>query len=378
MKKIMMLILGVLLFIPAIVLADMGAPGVREYKVTPKSEEGAGIYRITYEGDKATVEKAGTVPYGKEISIMQEFEIDGILYGDYYDSNYDVHHIKLSEFKAVGENTEKDEAIYAARVFAENGLELYEGPGSAYEKTGKTVAKGTLVAASEYIGYGTWVYIESGDIKGYVNAEKGGLGVLYRRPIMNTETNKEYIEYYDLDDWSRAYMVEDNGTYKKINSIFGAAYKFYYENSIAVVKDWKLQKTGDFNSETIAEVHKGDKVTILYDASYQGRFMYYVTYNDQKGWLNYDWVDENSVSVLKIDYENLKKTDDYMEYGEGRVLYDTLIEEQEAATKKSSSSKATNPNTILIGSIVAGGAIVLASIVTIILVNKNKKKTNEE
>ena len=70
MKKIMMLILGVLLFIPAIALADMGAPGVREYKVTPKSEEGAGIYRITYEGDKATVEKAGTVPYGKEISIM--------------------------------------------------------------------------------------------------------------------------------------------------------------------------------------------------------------------------------------------------------------------------------------------------------------------
>ena len=233
MKKIMMLILGVLLFIPAIALADMGAPGVREYKVTPKSEEGAGIYRITYEGDKATVEKAGTVPYGKEISIMQEFEIDGILYGDYYDSDYDVHHIKLSEFKAVGKNAEKDEAIYAARVFAENGLELYEGPGSAYEKTGKTVAKGTLVAASEYIGYGTWVYIESGDIKGYVNAEKGGLGVLYRRPIMDTETNKEYSEYYKTHRGYHKRSLNSNGGWAiQTNTSMMNTRLFRYSNEI--------------------------------------------------------------------------------------------------------------------------------------------------
>ena len=378
MKKLMMLILGVLLFIPAVVFADMGAPGVREYKVTPKSQEGAAIYDYGGQG----IIKIGTVAYGQEVAIVQEFEIDGIIYGYYYDDNIGSCYIKLSEFKVAGESTEKDEALYAARVFAEDGLELYAGPAYAYEKTGKTVAKGTVLAASDFIGYGTWIYIENGDVKGYVNAEKGGLGILYKKDVISRQTNKEYSSFYQLDNWSRAIMVNDGENYIKLYQGMsdsenpGYSTKYFYKNSASVIKDWKLQKEGDFDSEIITTIPNGETVTILYEGGSNCVSYDYVIYKDQKGWINNNGCENDN--VLKTDdFEKLEKTDDYMEYNEGKVLYDTYKEEEEAATKKNSTAKATNPNTIMITAVCAGGAIVLASLVTMILVNKKKKTTEE-
>ena len=381
MKKLMMLILGVLLFIPAVVFADMGAPGVREYKVTPKSQEGAAVYDI-YSGQG--IIKIGTVAYGQEVAIVQEFEVDGIIYGYYYDDNMGSSYIKLSEFKVAGESSEKDEALYAARVFAEDGLELYAGPAYAYEKTGKTVAKGTTVAASDFIGSGTWVYIENGDAKGYVNAEKGGLGILYKKDVISRQTNKEYSSFYQLDSWSRAIMVKDGESYIKLyqgmsnSESPGYSTKYFYKNEHIMANEWKLQKEGDFDSETITTIPKGETVTILYQGGPNCVSYDYVSYKDQKGWINSNYCEDQTDTYEPIDPNELEKTDDYMEYNEGKVLYDTFKEEEEAATKKSSStSKAKDPNKIMITAVCAGGAIVLASLVTMILVNKKKKTTEE-
>ena len=375
MKKLMMLILGVLLFIPAIALADMGAPAIRKYKVTPKSEEGAPYYEVRYNDDRtAEIIKKGTINYKEEVTIQMEETINDELYGSSWDDGN--RYFKLSDYKVVGENNNKDDAPYAGKVFAKDGLEIYTGPGGAYEKTGKTIPYNTDVAASDFLDGGTWVCVVYGDVKGYVNAEKGGLGILYEGWLIDKKTNKEYSSYYDIDDWSWGVMVEENGSYKMLNTVEEAVFKFYYKNNTKVIADFDLQKTGEFDSEKIAHVSKGDTVTILYTGGRWGQSYTYVDYNGQKGWINLDYNNGVENPLESLDWETLEKTEDYKEWNEGKVLADEVLNKKEG--KEKSSTKVTNPNTILIGSIVAGGAIVLASIVTIILVNKNKKKTNEE
>ena len=380
MKKLMMLILGVLLFIPAIVLADMGAPSIRAYKVTPKSEEGATCYGIKesdWGNSTAEFEKKGIVKYKEEVAIQIEETWNGEVYGTNWEEGSDDCYYKLSEFKVVGESTDKDEAVYAGKVFAKDGVEIYEGPASAYEKTGKKIPYGTDVATSDFLDYSTWVYVEYGDIKGYVNAENGGLGILYKKDVISGETSKEYNSFYQLDNWSRAIMVKDGESYIKLYQNMenpGYATKFFYKNEMKIANEWKLQKKGDFDSEAITTIPKGETVTILYHGGPNCTSYDYVSYKDQKGWINYRECGEEEQPYES--YENLVESDDYMEWNEGKVLYDTYKEEQ-TATKKNSSSKAKDPNTILITSICAGGAIVLTSIVTIILVNKKKKTTEE-
>ena len=75
MKKIVLLILGVLLFIPIMVFADMGAPGIETYSASIINKDGAIIYDRDYDEEAEKVVYIDTnkkVEYGKTVEIIEE------------------------------------------------------------------------------------------------------------------------------------------------------------------------------------------------------------------------------------------------------------------------------------------------------------------
>ena len=171
MKKLLLVILSVLLFVPSIIFADMGAPSIESYKATITNKDGAVLYQHyeRTEEFKATNKK---MDYGKTVNII--FEEGG--YAQLENNDY----VKLSDIALVTKDyTFKDREWQSPiRSLVLKDQDIRKGPADAYESTGVTVKAGPKLNVRTNIGDGggsPWVYVEYNGTKGYLNSYDEGL-----------------------------------------------------------------------------------------------------------------------------------------------------------------------------------------------------------
>ena len=416
MKKLFAIILGGLFLLPITVKADMGSPSIREVKVTPVSKEGAPIYDGENKTDKV-------LKSGETFTINYEEKYSDGYYGCSYESDGCV---KMSDVVAVDKvkKNDNDVAKYVGRVFAKNGVEVYEGPSYIYKKTGKTIPYNADVKIADLgSSDGTWIYIEYNDISGYVDTADSAVVQLYKHKIIVTTNNKEYEEYFMTNLWERLIYVLDGGKYVAVNT-YDTGYDFQYENEFKLVKECNLHKYAeaeDQEKDIIGTVNKDEKVNVIYSYGDYGYEAYYVKYGNKYGWLTSTVTRDDTDSVVSeefecfnVDYTKLKQKSGFTTSSDWKVkANNNTVEKVEKAdiVVPSNTNKDPKPtgdvitpdedekednkddnkdeeknndkelifgnwtkDQIILASCIGGAAIVITAVVTIILVNKKKNK----
>lgn len=366
MKKLFILILGVLFLIPLSVKADMGPPAIRTYKVTPKSSSGASYY------DYDLKTKKGTIKSGEYVQVIGEKKSDGKVFAE-FSSDDKYGYVDLSEFVRQGDEVNNDKASYVGKVFAKNGIEIYTGPSYSYDKTGKSISYNEDVNVSDFISDSTWIYVEKGDIKGYADASDGAVGIKLGEKILEISTGKEISGAYILDPWTQGYMIPSNNSLVKVDK-WNYGYALYTENDAKALKSFDIyKKNEDFNSSNkVTTVPAGADVKVLY-SSYGTPSNTYISYGDNKGWINCE-VDYDVIDVTYKNTTNYLKADG----NDDPTEVDDPTGDVPAPTPNNEEDKKLTTKQIVLLSIAGGVLVVLTSIVTIILVNKKKKTTVEE
>ena len=418
MKKIVYLILGVLLFIPTLVKADMSAPGIIGYKATPKSTSGADIYQ--YDSEREAYQKTGRkLEFGKIVTITWEDEFVSI------DEDSD-DEVKLSDLTPVDKefkvNVKDLSDPYEILILEKQ--EIKKGPARAYEGTGKYLEAGTKVTVrylepdeegnSRSAGDATaWVYVEYNGTKGFIDTE----GKIAQNPVYttviasrdvevtvhNTDTQIATIKantkfdatIYELDLWSHGYYIE----YNEIKGIVDDFEHFLPKRKPITFKptrDISIYEDIEYNDdyENIAKVvstaKKGTSFKSEFYAMYADVAILYYENGDVKGWIeesgqNVDEDDEDSdylevSTILGFTYPD----DDSIVKVEKKVeepTEETPVEKNPIEIIPQKDKE--DPNKGLLSRIptiayYAIGALVIVIVTVIVTVALVKKKKNKE
>ena len=368
MKKIVYLILAVLFLFPLAVKADMGAPMIKSYTVVSKTGGEEDIYRYA-EGGKLNA--VGKLPAGTEVEIQYEQKYNGEYYGSFWISETSNGFIKLSNFKVVkAQEVEQSEAVNTAKVFSKDGLTVYSGPGYINEEIG-TLKYLDDVKAGVYTYENSWIYIEKGDLKGYV---EGGVGILTKGNRIDLTNSKIYTEYYTLDRVYRGSIyVHENNEYKLIQTT-GTPYS--YQNGAVTKKECNIYKDGivewnendTFYGDVVGTIPAGVEIKPLYEGGTHYA-AYYIEYNGVKGWLKAGMSDEECANFYEANIETIGSSGE-----EGiNVTEETYVTDIAVNPVNDNKEFKFTTKEIVIGSIILGAVIVLTAIITMILVNKKKK-----
>lgn len=354
MKKILLFVFTLLLIIPLSVKADMGAPAIKEYKATPKSKDGA----TYYDWD---LKKKGTIEYEETIEIYSEETINGTLYG-MFNINLEPRYVKLSDVKLVDEDTlvkpNKDEKLYKARVFKD--VKIYNGPNHSYSSIGE-LKENTDIRSTYYLDNGTWVYVVTDDVQGYVDASNGTIGLLNKEELIDSKTDKVYEESYELDPWTKEYYVKEDGVYVKLNGYLTGS-EFFGTKDVTTTDDVKIYK--DLESNTVVTtIPKGAEITVKYVQNANFMSAKYVTYKDNSG-----WVLEDGYDAFDIEW------DDSYNYMDAYVQDGTMEDAKDVPTPKKPKADDKKLSLKEIILICAGGAVILVATAIVIIVTINKKK----
>ena len=374
MRKLVILILGVLFLIPLSVKADMGPPEIKSYKATPISKEGTTIYEKIYDG----AVKKGTLKYGEEVEIVMEQIEGGKTYGYFY--NYDDGdggYVLLSEMKYVSKVDEIDEQTpkYTARVFADDGVALYEGPSFIYDKI-TTIPNGEIIKSTDYDwDLGEWLYVEYDGKTGYVSGSDAAVGILYEGATADPNKTIVIDRFYKFSAWEYKMAYKSGNDYKIVSSVGkGTGSVIKNATDIEVIKDLDV-KDKTINGTKIGTIKKGEKLDILLDASDYGDKILLVKSGDIQGWVYFDYEDNyldfNFEKLTEKDWEQSKPVTYDGKEPEDKPIVDP--DEKKKDTKKGFFDGWTKKE-IIMASIIGAAVIVITALVTIILVNKKKNK----
>ena len=313
MKKILYLILGVLLFIPFLVKADMGAPMIKGFKATPKDPSGADIYR--YDEDKDDYVKTGRkLEYG---TIIELEDYDGSLEEEDGDSDFFVpvdyndedneDEVKFSDLMLAEKEykVNKNELGKVIKAVAIVKQEIKKGPGPVYEGTGKYIPEGAKIQIQEFYDQSPWVYVEYNGVKGFITIYEGKVGMdgVYTTIISpsdieitkpgttkkigtikaNTKTN---VTVYRLDAWSGDnYYIE----YGNVRGIAWVIYKtkpakFKPTEAIKLYEKLVYNEDGELTSKAIYTIPKGKSFSSEY-YKYDYDIKAYCEIDGVKGWI---------------------------------------------------------------------------------------------
>lgn len=382
MKKLFVIILGIVFMIPITVKADMGPPQIREYKATPKSVDGAKYYNGIYEMNS----KKGTFSYNTVLTISEETKVNSKVYAYACDKN-NCGYVLLSDLKLSEKPNDLDgyEAKYVGRVFAKKGVDVYEGPGYIYEKTGDRIPANADIVVSGYDNNeGTWLKVKYGKITGYVDSDDAAVMVLYNGLALIQGSNKTVKEFYKSNAWDRKIAYKENDEYIIVDELYEFNGEFKYtKTEFKATKELDLYKKFEYSEsrETVGTIKKGDTVKFIYDASYQGTASYYVEVNGKKGWIETDYQEIDSY----FEGFNYDKINDYR-YDNKLYLNNKPVEAKKGesddhVTPEKKEDKKYNwftKENIIILSSFGAVLIVLTAIVTMLLVNKKGKKSVQD
>lgn len=272
--------MALLLSVPA--FADGRGPAFTTYDVVCTKE--TPYYRENWEKDGAW-EKLGTFPAGKTLTVDYEYEKNGELYGDVQigsDEDAEWVYVRLSDVELkndmyLPENSQKLSRPHTVRVIAKDGVSMYTGPNTKYEKL-VTIPRGTKLTYTygndEDDYYRTWAYVnflgKSGWIYVYASDTKNGLA-----------------ELPDAEDKAEIWVMDD-GVQLFSGISFGNMENELSENYGVEV----IRENHEEPDRVVGTLEKGKKYTYRYSHMQQYGTWYYVASGLRAGWVFMS--DENS------------------------------------------------------------------------------------
>ena len=387
MKKFLFGMLILIMFIPFVVKADMGAPMLRQYEVLVAKEDGIDYYDY-YSGFK----KKGTYNKDQVLTVIFESEEDGqkylavsteggYNYNDYYYVKASDVVVKNGEVKTSDSGVAHLEKANKFRIYKEDAI-VRKGPSFMYDEVGK-VKKGTIGSYKFYIEGSQYIYVDVDGVSGWIDTSDSNV-LFYDGNYIASEkielscatipVGTVLTNVWRADSWGMKSLI----TYDDCTELFDnfRTNKFVSLDETPKVnkisKDIKIYDTTSSNKKVLKEVTKGSEVVFFTEYGYIEDFeehwddvSYYVMYDGIKGWtssLNYD-----DFTYVKDSEESLINPEEVEPPAEEP-------KEEEKDEKNDDKKSVLDTKTVILMCVVAGVSICLTAIVTIILVNKKNKK----
>ena len=373
------------------VYADMSAPELREFEIVVINPDGVNYYDykddfaghlnkddiviVEYEyNGKYTIGKKEINQYGREttnsIGYINSLEGFSIV-------QEEVDPTKLTDDRSI---TKYDEPK-KARVYADEGVDIYKGPSSVYEKVGH-IKKGAVLTYKYAVGMVgiTHIYVEYNGVKGWVE-------ILHSQVLIQNDTqyifskdvtsecgtvpkNSVTTPNYTTDAWTRNTLFEYNGCEFMHSTFRDEDIYPIYQVSQITSEEVKLYEYADTSSSVVATIPAGAEVTVLASKDTIGDLNYviYMKYNDIKGWaLGTGEIFDYNKKPVEINEEEIK-VEDTIEVEEPKV--DDI--------KNPMFTKKLGLTTFIILCVFGVSLLVITALVIIILVNRSKTSKKEE
>lgn len=369
--------------------ADMSAPEIREFEIVVINPDGVDYYNykgeivghlnkdetviVLYEySGTYSIGRKKTNEYGREVND----EIGNIKSLDGFSIvQKEVDPTTITDDKSIT----KYDTSKKARVYDSNGVDIYKGPSSVYEKVGHIKKDEVLsynYAVESTAGGTTHIYVEYNGVKGWIEILKSKVLIendtqyIFSKDVETKcgviPKNSITTPLYKTDSWSKNALFEYNGC-EFIHNTFrdDDIYSIYSFGEVTAV-DVTLYEYADNTSNALIIIPAGSEVIHLASKGSLGdpNYTIYLKYNDTVGWA----IGEGEI----FDY-NKKPT-----IKEDDVKIDDTIKIDEKNEEKKPSKIDTKKSMSLIELIIlcsmGGVLLIITAIVVIILVNKNKKE----
>ena len=366
--------------------ADMSAPELRQFEVVVINPDGVDYYDykevlaghlnkndiaiIMYEyNGEYTLGSSESDKYGNHEILGYVKSLDG----------FSIVQDEVDPTKITDDNTIiKYETAQKARVNNADGVDMYAGPSSVYEKVGHIDDKTTLTY--KYSTEGTHIYVEYNGKKGWVEILNGKVLVqneaqyIFKDDI-TTECgtiprNTITTPTYRTDKWTHESVFEYNGCEFIYNTFRDEKVFSIYPYTEKIIVDLPLYEYADSTSTLLGTVPAGTKLTVLASKDTFGdqEYVIYAKYNDIKGW---------AVGSGEIfDYSTFTESDEKVE--------DSIKPTEEPETPaepKVDVKKGISLQELIILCSMGGVLLIVTAVAVVILINKtknNKDISNEQ
>ena len=360
--------------------ADMSAPEIRQFEIVVINPDGVNYYN--YKGDVA-----GHLNKDDVAVIMYEYNNEYTI-GTKETNKYGSHEVlgyiyNLNGFSIVQDEVDpstttegitKLDKTAKARIYAEEGVDIYKGPSNVYEKVGHI--KKDVILTYDYViestaGGITNIYVEYNGMKGWVEILKGTVLIpnetqyIYSEDI-TTECgvipkNTVMTPKYRTDSWTHKSLFEYNGCEFIYNTFRDEKVYDVYPYTQKLLVDLPLYEYADSTSTLLGTVPAGTELTLLASKDTMGapEYVIYAKYNDIKGW---------AVGSGEIfDYTTFTESDEKIEDS-----FEPTEEPETPVEPQVDIKKGLSLQELIIFCSMGGVLLIITAIAIVILVNKTK------
>lgn len=413
MKRVYkLLILFLVLCVPVVVKADMGAPMIKEYKATVINPEGIDYYRNEYNKETKEYEskKVGHLNSGDTFTVLYENEKGAIAgdkaylacsLGDGWENNFFIYEEDIkgvrpveSEFIPNDENIKDIGKHYKSMLNALTNAEvnLYKGPSIAYEVI-TTIPKETKLSYEYVIGdtdeTGTvYIYTEYNGNKGWISVLDAKVLFEYSQKNVTFEdiqtdcgvipAGTVFTSRYVTDMWDKSVSYETDGCRALVNNFRSEKIATYYDSDTyyEVKRDIRLYEKPKNKGKIVYTIKKGSQITINYTNESEEEYSdYYFEIDGQKGFV---FLKTDSGIFEYIDRSKVTSTTSTSTTTEETTSEEITTDESYSLGSTNSKTSVEKTKEIIIISTIVGVALALTAIVIIVIVNKKNKNTKEE
>lgn len=366
--------------------ADMSAPELRQFEVVVINPDGVDYYDykevlaghlnkddiavIMYEyNGEYTLGSSESDKYGNHEILGYVKSLDG----------FSIVQDEVDPTKITDDNTIiKYETAQKARVNNADGVDMYAGPSSVYEKVGHIDDKTTLTY--KYSTEGTHIYVEYKGKKGWIEILSGKVLVqneaqyIFKDDI-TTECgtiprNTITTPTYRTDKWTHESVFEYNGCEFIYNTFRDEKVFSMYSYTEKTIVDLPLYEYADSTSTLLGTVPAGTELTVLASKDTIGdqEYVIYAKYNDIKGWA----VGSGEIFDYSTFAESNEKVEDSIKPTE---------EPKTPAEPKVDVKKGISLQELIILCSMGGVLLIVTAVAVVILINKtknNKDISNEQ
>ena len=410
MKKLLKLLLAIIMFVPFIAKADMGAPTVRTYKAVVIKAEGI----TKYDDD---LRKDGTLAKDSVVEVEYEIKEKGVVYLSVTmedDEDYNYFFVKAEDVVPLEKEVDpgdkmvdKLEKSIEFKVFAKDGVDVRKGPSASYEKVGH-LDQGTTGKYRYFIDESSYIYVDVAGVTGWVDQidaavlTKGGPIVLAEDQdggdaCGKIPANSTFDEVWYSIAWDGVAIVDYNGCQAELSW-------FKNEDIVTLLSEPDVEKTlkevklyqTPTSKKVLGSIPKGEKATFISDIHYEfdmgpGDMYIYAEYKGVKGWAPYkseyfksaeeyeeiwedeedDWEDEeeeDETPEIEPEIEEPEEEEEKEEKGEVSEKKSHRDEDEDDEEGFELDTK-----DIVIMCCIGAGTFMVGAIITIIFVNRKKK-----
>ena len=379
MKRIIKLLLITLLSFPFIAKADMGAPQLIQFDIIVTREGGIDYYEWNVDSRQYAV--AGHIDKDTVLTVRFEDEESGFYDVDTKDGKSlrikrEGVTPKIEEVDPTSKWANKAFKSYVAKVYKNEGVDVYKGPSIIYDKVGHLDKDVSFTV--NYVNEldGSWVYADVKGVKGWVNSYNNALlseQKMYYIFTVETKLGNETIPKNEIlysewstDQWGKSSLFSYKGEEGLINT-------FKSDTILSVSDKVKLYKTKKLiKTYSESPYDPSIKMSGKIDANKE---FYYIGEGDNIDGAYIMMKDTHEYCWIVFDEDVLTEVE---EVPLSSIINKPTEETTTTTTAVTSETPSENNNKlsnkeIIIISVSAGVVLTLTAIVIILLINKKKK-----